>query len=973
MNQYKARNRRVVKLIAGAMASLLLVSSVSATAMMADTPLSTVANAATIFAKGAEVKTTDSLNLRKSASSSAKVLSVLPKGTKLTVAAKNTGTWVKVTTSSGQTGYVSGNYLKVSETLVNYVTTGSDLRYRSTPSTSGAVKGTLKKGVTVQVVSGYSKTANNIKWYKIKINNNYYYTAASYLKKGSTVAVKKVSLNKTTANVKVGSAVTLKATVTPSNATDTTVTWSSSDKTIATVTSAGAVKGVKAGTATITATSANGKKASCKITVKKAANVAVTGVTLSKTTASMTMGETLTLKATVTPDNATDSAVTWSSSDKTIATVSTSGKVKGVAAGTATITVTTANEKTAQCELTVKEADETETLVKYTVLDNLNYRTEPNLESDTVQGVLSKNTVVEVVEGSSTKADNVTWYKIKKDGSYYYVSASYLKKGTTTTEPEEPDEDDDTTDYTITESVNYRSQPKVSSSTKKGTLPAGSVVAVVNGSKTTSDGYSWYKIKIGSKYYYVVADYLKKGVVALEASVAATKTLYLATISGGTWKSSDPAVASVTEGFVYGAKKGTATITCTTSSGKKTWDVTVKAAPAVKLGYVGPNVASTGEKVTFVAITDTSRNAVKFVVNGKSKVVTDYETETAAERNGFPATKSRVWKYTTTFSAAGTYSAKIYSATKADGSNMSSSYYTADAFVVSTQSESESSVENRRMSDKGLEVIASWEGYYPAVYLDPLTATIVPTVGYGYTFSQGDSFYNNLTKTEAWALLCEAINTKSYTTQVNEFITKNNIRANQRQFDSMVSFSYNCGSGWWNGSAQFDLRVLLLNAVNPNSVQTKIDNDEKVKGTTSLKTPVYSSKKQTGSPSKYLEAGAAVTIKAATWDSSKKAAWYKVTSGSISGYVPAPYVHITSHSFGKNMNYMDAITFGSELLAWHHAGGNCYAGLVYRRLGEAKLFSFGNYSGAKNNSDEKGVNNVGYLLPSCIANKNWLK
>ena len=51
------------------------------------------------------------------------------------------------------------------------------------------------------------------------------------------------------------------------------------------------------------------------------------------------------------------------------------------------------------------------------------------------------------------------------------------------------------------------------------------------------------------------------------------------------------------------------------------------------------------------------------------------------------------------------------------------------------------------------------------------------------------------------------------------------------------------------------------------------------------------------------------------------------------------------------MNYMDAITFGSELLAWHHAGGNCYAGLVYRRLGEAKLFSFGNYSGAKNNSD----------------------
>lgn len=276
------------------------------------------------------------------------------------------------------------------------------------------------------------------------------------------------------------------------------------------------------------------------------------------------------------------------------------------------------------------------------------------------------------------------------------------------------------------------------------------------------------------------------------------------------------------------------------------------------------------------------------------------------------------------------------------------------------------------MSDKGLEVVASWEGYYPTVYLDPLTSTIVPTVGYGHTFSAGDTFYNNLTKTEAWALLCDVINKGGYTKQVNEFITKNNIRANQRQFDAMVSFSYNCGSGYWNGTQSFDLRVFLLNAVNPNSVQTKIANGNTVKGVTSFKTQVYKTKKQTGNGSATLAAGTTVTIKEASWDSTNKAAWYKVTAGSVTGYVPASYISVTSHSFAKDMNYVDAVTFGSELLCWHHAGSNCYAGLVYRRLGEAKLFSFGKYDAAKNNSSEKGKNTYSYILPDCIKNKGWL-
>ena len=83
-------------------------------------------------------------------------------------------------------------------------------------------------------------------------------------------------------------------------------------------------------------------------------NVAVTGVTLNKTTTSFEVGETETLIATVQPTTATNQAVTWSTTDATIATVDAAGKVTGVAEGTATITVTTTDGNfTASCTVTV--------------------------------------------------------------------------------------------------------------------------------------------------------------------------------------------------------------------------------------------------------------------------------------------------------------------------------------------------------------------------------------------------------------------------------------------------------------------------------------------------------------------------------------------------------------------------------------------------------------------------------------------
>ncbi|MBB5219392.1 hypothetical protein DYE49_09810 [Treponema rectale] len=152
----------------------------------------------------------------------------------------------------------------------------------------------------------------------------------------AAVPVESVSVTGT-ASVKVGSTTTLTATVTPSNATDKTVTWSSDDANVATVSSDGVVTGVSEGSAVITAT-AGGKSYSVTVSVEEA-EVAVTSVTVSGT-GSIKVGATTTFTATVTPSNATDKTVTWSSGDTSVATVSSSGVVTGVKAGSAVITAT---------------------------------------------------------------------------------------------------------------------------------------------------------------------------------------------------------------------------------------------------------------------------------------------------------------------------------------------------------------------------------------------------------------------------------------------------------------------------------------------------------------------------------------------------------------------------------------------------------------------------------------------------------
>ncbi|MBR1927204.1 MAG: Ig-like domain-containing protein, partial [Bacteroidales bacterium] len=170
----------------------------------------------------------------------------------------------------------------------------------------------------------------------------------------SKVSVTSVSLNKTTLSLVEGGSESLTATVAPTNATDKSVSWKSSDAATAAVDNSGKVTAVKAGSATITVTTTDGSKtATCSVTVTSK-TVNVTGVTLDKTEIELTEGTEETLKATIAPADASNQVVTWSTSDHNIANVS-DGKVTAVKEGEATITVTTSDgSKTATCKVTVK-------------------------------------------------------------------------------------------------------------------------------------------------------------------------------------------------------------------------------------------------------------------------------------------------------------------------------------------------------------------------------------------------------------------------------------------------------------------------------------------------------------------------------------------------------------------------------------------------------------------------------------------
>lgn len=184
-------------------------------------------------------------------------------------------------------------------------------------------------------------------------------TAMSCQKKDDDkkILAESVSLDQVEISMVEGTSENLIATVNPTNVTDATVKWKTTDTDIATVDESGKVTAIKEGKAEITATTIDGSKSAiCKVTVNSAV-IKVASIKLNKTVLELLEGSSSTLTCSILPKDATNKKHSWESSNTSVATVSTAGKVTAVKAGTATITVTSEDgAKKANCSLTVKPA-----------------------------------------------------------------------------------------------------------------------------------------------------------------------------------------------------------------------------------------------------------------------------------------------------------------------------------------------------------------------------------------------------------------------------------------------------------------------------------------------------------------------------------------------------------------------------------------------------------------------------------------
>lgn len=204
-------------------------------------------------------------------------------------------------------------------------------------------------------VCPYSGSAKSSTTTKSIITNN---SKASTTKaKSSTeaknVEVKNVTLKASKSKIEINEELTIVATVTPISANNKSLTWKSSDNSIATVSSSGVVKAIKDGTVSITAISSNGKSDTLNITVNKP-KINVTELNLDESDITLETGNENRIIANVLPYNATDKTIKWTSSNNEVARVE-DGKIKALKAGEVTITAETSSGIIKTCHVKVAE------------------------------------------------------------------------------------------------------------------------------------------------------------------------------------------------------------------------------------------------------------------------------------------------------------------------------------------------------------------------------------------------------------------------------------------------------------------------------------------------------------------------------------------------------------------------------------------------------------------------------------------
>ncbi len=418
---------------------------------------------------------------------------------------------------------------------------------------------------------------------------------------GSTTSPTSITLNASTTTLGLGNTFNASVvSVSPSDAYK-GVKWTSSNDSVATVTSAGLISGISSGNATITATSILDSSVTATISVS-VSDIAVTSISLNKSETTVQCGGRETLNVTFTPANATIPTISWTSSDDSVITVS-NGKINGKSEGTATITADDGNGHTASCVVTVSgvaiEYSET-TYEKVTSEDQIDINRKMAIVANTYDYALGTNQksnnreAVQVIKDTNantiTMTDSIAAFSVEegsientysfKDSSGYIYAAGtgtnyYLRSKSAK---------DDSASFTLTVNTTG-STAIVSHSTGNNYLRFN------NGASKLFSCYANSSQQNEVSLYQQMAIPLSGDIPV--TSIAFTKTSMMlgtsmekqleavispaeATNQDVTWSSDAPSVATVNgEGLVHGVSAGTATISVVTDDGGYTASCTV--------------------------------------------------------------------------------------------------------------------------------------------------------------------------------------------------------------------------------------------------------------------------------------------------------------------------------------------------------------------------------------------------------------
>ena len=839
--------------------------------------------------------TTSELNIRSGAGMTYSILKCINKDSQVNVIERVNDKWLKVRTADGTQGYCSADYIDI----VTDAKAATYLNVRKGPGTNyGSIK-TISPGTKMDILRFYGES-----WMKVKLSDGtvgYVCTDHDYVTyisgtSGETV-IKNESSQKSDSSSQVSSA-------------------------------------------------------SLKIS---AAN---------KT---LSVGKTCTLTATTTSGG----TFTWKTSDYSVATVTSKGLVTAVKPGKATITATdNKSSKSVSCVVEVTKSQITSislpsssgTLVVGKTMQlvpkitpsngKVSYRTSAsNIASVTSKGLITAQSAgscsITVYDPNGGSANAV--YKLtvtKKSNASITLSSSNvsIKAGAS---------------HKLTANISTGGSVKWSSSNtnvaavRNGVVSALSAgTATITATDSTGTASESCKVTVNAAY--------ASGLTLSRSSETLTvgKTLYITGNSSSKmwWNVSDTSVASITtdvttnnKGFIVANNPGKVAITYTNANGNRAICVlTVNEAEPIRYTYSSPNSATKNSYVNLIAITDKNRSEVTFEVNENGKKVTVKADSKVADGNTYVWTGKYYAKYSGTF----TYSA--YSKKTGSSEKKTCTDGKADIYVTAKTDKKTTAVEKLRASDEVINFIGEKEGFVPNVVPDRL-ANNIPTLAHGYVVWDGDKFYNGLTKKEGYALLVSAVNKENYARDVNNLLLNNGVRFNQQQFDSLVSFSYNLGTGWTYSS---DLKNILLNSYggsvsSSSGATTAIVN---VEDSLNLRESYTTNSKML----EVLSPGETVTlVSTQTYNS----IWYKVkTQSGKTGYCSGTYLTIVSPGgSGRDLNYVNKNSLIKCMLAYHHAGGQCYYGLLYRRADELEMFLYGDYI------SDGSRNKYGFPSPYCIS------